>query len=123
MQNNCEYNKKLKFILVQLPENLDESIKLADNKAKKTIKNAIAFLDSINKPHNISEITAERLHRAGKKIKEDNPSVSFDSGFRLYRLTPSCYQVASVEYDSEDSQTTLESLERAIQSGISPLRE
>ena len=71
----------------------------------------------------ISEITAERLRRAGKKIKEENPNVSFDSGFRLYRLTPSCYQVASVEYDSENSQTTLESLERAIQSGISPLRD
>ena len=71
----------------------------------------------------ISEITAERLRRAGKKIKEENPNVSFDSGFRLYRLTPSCYQVASVEYDSEDTQTTLESLERAIQSWISPLRD
>ena len=71
----------------------------------------------------ISEITAERLRRAGKKIKEENLNVSFDNGFRLYRLTPSCYQVASVEYDSEDTQTTLESLERAIQSGISPLRD
>lgn len=71
----------------------------------------------------ISEITAERLRRAGKKIQGENPNVSFDSGFRLYRLTPSCYQVASVEYNSEDIQTTLENLERAIQSGISPLRE
>ena len=71
----------------------------------------------------ISEITAERLRRAGKKIREENPNISFDSGFRLYRLSPSCYQVAQVEYDSENPQITLESFERAVQSGLSPLRE
>lgn len=95
-----------RYICVQLDETTDEKSEAYKAGYKK-----------------ISEITAERLRRAGKKIKEENPSVSFDSGFRLYRLTPSCYQVASVQYDSEDSQTTLESLERAIQSGISPLRE
>ena len=95
-----------RYICVQLDETTDEKSEAYKAGYKK-----------------ISEITAERLRRAGKKIKEENPSVSFDSGFRLYRLTPSCYQVASVQYDSEDSQTTLESLERAIQSGISPLRD
>lgn len=34
---------KLKFILVQLQENLDESIKVATSKAKKTMTNAINF--------------------------------------------------------------------------------
>ena len=95
-----------RYICVQLPEETSEKSEAYKAGYKK-----------------ISEITAERLRRAGKKIKEENPSVSFDSGFRLYRLTPSCYQVASVEYDSENSQGTLESLERAIASGVSPLRE
>jgi adenine-specific DNA-methyltransferase len=56
------------YILVQLPENLDESLKIADSRAKKTIKNAIAFLDKIGKPHTVAEIGKERIRRAGKKF-------------------------------------------------------
>lgn len=63
--------KHLRYILVQIPENLDISIKTATNKAKKTIKNAIAFLDTIHKNHLITEIGKERIRRAGKKILEE----------------------------------------------------
>ncbi len=57
-----------KAILVQYPENLDETIKKASNDAKKTIKEAIDFLDSIGKPHYLTEIGKERIRRAGKQI-------------------------------------------------------
>jgi len=52
--------------MVQIAENLDESIKKADSRAKKTLENALAFLDSINKPHTIPEIGKERIRRAGE---------------------------------------------------------
>jgi len=34
----------------------------------------------------ISEMTKERLRRAGKKIKDDNPLFSGDTGFRVFKL-------------------------------------
>ncbi len=65
-------NKQLvsrRFVLVQFPEKLDSS--KATGKRKKLIERAITFLDSINKPHHIAEISKERIRRAGKKIKEE----------------------------------------------------
>ena len=95
-------NKKLKFILVQLPEDLDESIKSANSKAKTTMRNAIAFLDSIGKPHTICEIGKERIRRAGKQVLSEqivnsngglfasnDSSHSIDIGFRVLKLDSS----------------------------------
>ena len=64
----------LRFILVQLEENLDETIKTATSKGKKTIQNAIRFLDNIGKPHTIPEIGKERIRRAGKQILDNMQS-------------------------------------------------
>ena len=82
---------KLSFILVQLKENLDETVKTATSKGKKTIQNAIKFLDSIGKQHTIPEIGKERIRRAGNKIKEDNPNSlqTLDTGFRVLKLDSS----------------------------------
>lgn len=91
---------KLKFILVQLQENLDESIKVATSKAKKTMTNAINFLDSIKKPHLITEIGKERIRRAGKQALEEykrkrinlitnSEYKTFDIGFRVLKLDSS----------------------------------
>ena len=95
-------NKKLKFILVQLPEDLDESIKSANSKAKTTMRKAIAFLDSIGKPHTICEIGKERIRRAGKQVLSEqivnsngglfasnDSSHSIDIGFRVLKLDSS----------------------------------
>ena len=71
-----------KYILVQYPENLDESIKTASSFAKKTIENCIKYLDGLNKPHEISEITIERLNRASNMHLKDN----IDTGFRVFRI-------------------------------------
>ncbi|CGC13993.1 Uncharacterised protein [Salmonella enterica subsp. enterica serovar Typhi] len=37
----------------------------------------------------ISEITKERLRRAGKKVREDNPDWNGDVGFRVFKLDTS----------------------------------
>lgn len=88
---NSKRNMGLHFIMVQLPENLDDSFICADSRAKKTIKNAISFLDLINKPHTICEIGKERIRRAGAKIKGENPNTTqnLDIGFRVFKLDES----------------------------------
>ena len=80
-----------KFILVQLPEDLDKSLLSASTDAKKNIRNAIDLLDKIGKPHLLTEIAKERIRRAGAKIKEENPdkAQNLDTGFRVLKLDSS----------------------------------
>ena len=77
-----------KFILVQLPEDLDKSLLSASTDAKKNIRNAIDLLDKIGKPHLLTEIAKERIRRAGAKIKAENPEKAqhLDTGFRVLKL-------------------------------------
>lgn len=51
------------FILCQLNENLDNALKNASKESKTTIENQIALCDKYNRPHELTEITAERLRR------------------------------------------------------------
>lgn len=71
MQLNAEDGGNRKFIMVQIPENLDKLLNTAEATAKKDIKNSIDFLDSIEKPHLISEIGKYRINVSGDKIKAE----------------------------------------------------
>ena len=86
---NVEQNLKRRFILVQIPEIIDDS--KGSDKSKKVAKNAINLLDSINVPHTICEIGKERIRRAGAKIKAENPEKAqhLDTGFRVLKLDSS----------------------------------
>lgn len=90
---NIEEKKSVRFILVQIPENLDNMLLTTANDAKKSIKIAINILESIYKPHLLTEIAKERIRRAGKKIKEDNKDKEgiekLDTGFRVLKLDTS----------------------------------
>lgn len=91
MRYNIENGTKLRFILVQLNDDLDKNLKLASSDGKKTIKTAIDFLDSIQKPHSISEIGKERIRRVAKLLKKSelfNPA-TMDFGFRNLKLDTS----------------------------------
>ncbi len=72
-----------KFILVQLPERLSAHIKEQ--------KDICSFLTSINKPHILSELSKERIRRAGAKILEENPDQAdtLDVGFRVLKIDSS----------------------------------
>ncbi|WP_142413287.1 site-specific DNA-methyltransferase [Hathewaya massiliensis] len=74
MQLNAEDGGNRKFIMVQLPEATEEKSE--------------AFKAGYK---NICEIGKERIRRAGKKIKEENPdkAVSLDTGFRVLKLDSS----------------------------------
>lgn len=67
---NIEQGKSRKFILVQIPEEINPE-KAGTEKAKKVARNAVDLLDSIGVPHNICEIGKERIRRAGKRIVEE----------------------------------------------------
>ena len=88
---NEENRYKLKFILVQIQENLDKIYKQADNQTKKIVENGIKFLDNLYKPHFLTEISKERIRRAGEKIKADNPLTTqdLDVGFRVFKVDSS----------------------------------
>ena len=84
--------------MVQSADDLDEFYELANGDSKKDIKNQIEFLESIKKPHLISEIGKERIRRAGQKIKEEieqnNVQLKLgeeqkqlpDIGFKVFRV-------------------------------------
>lgn len=113
---NVDQNKNRKFILVQLPEPIDPS-KAGSEKSRKVAQNAVALLDSIGAPHNICEIGKERIRRAGKKIKEDNPLAAqdLDVGFRILKLADS--NMNNVYYGvNEYEQGMLSLLESNIKS-------
>ena len=115
----------IKYIMVQIPENIDESMKHADSRAKKTLTNAISFLDGIKKPHTICEIGKERIRRAGDKIKSESPMTTqdLDIGFRVLKLddtnmkevyyVPDDYDqgmLAGLESNIKDDRTDLDLL-------------
>ena len=75
--NSTDGNKR-QYILVQLPEPLDP-----ENKDQKI---AAEFCKKLKKQLTIAELTKERLRRAAKKIKEENPVFAGDLGFRVFKL-------------------------------------
>lgn len=90
-QLNIKDNLNRSFILVQLPENLDENLKVAKPSEKNTIINAIKVCDSLKFPHEITKVAEERIRRAGAKIKAESGLMaeSLDVGFRVLKLDSS----------------------------------
>lgn len=78
MTENATDSRNRRYILVQLPEPLDP-----ENKDQKV---ATEFCKKQKLSPNIAELTKERLRRAAKKIKEENPMFAGDLGFRVFKL-------------------------------------
>ncbi|MCD7732969.1 MAG: site-specific DNA-methyltransferase, partial [Oscillospiraceae bacterium] len=73
MQLQTELNCRLQFIMVQIQEDLDQSLSCAVGSSKQVLKNAIALCDEQKQPHILTVIGKERIRRAGKKIKAETP--------------------------------------------------
>ena len=87
MKTNAEKDSHCRFIMVQLPEEVSDTKKNQDYDT-------------------IPEIGKERIRRAGKKIKEENPLTTqdLDIGFRVFRLDESNYlevKKSPKEYDQD----------------------
>ena len=89
-----------KFILVQLPEQL--------NPGDKDQKAGADFCDSIGRPRTIAELTKERLRRAAAKIKADHPDWQGDTGFRVFKLDSS--NIRDWDPNSENLEQSLRDL-------------
>lgn len=102
MQLNAEKNEKRKFIMVQLPEETEES-----SEAHKAGY------------QNICEIGKERIRRAGKKIKEENPLTTqdLDTGFRVFKLDDT--NMTDVYYGADEYDQTMLSM---LESNVKPDR-
>lgn len=88
MQLNTEDLGNRKYILVQLPENLDNLLKQATGEERKSIQKLIDILDEVKRPHLISEITQERIIRSVKQIQAEHPDYSGDFGFKIFQTEP-----------------------------------
>ncbi len=97
MAQNAGDGGQRRYLLVQLPEPLDEG-----NEDQKL---AAEFCGQRDKPHNIAELTKERLRRAAKKISAENPMFERDLGFRTFKLDSS--NIRAWEPDREDLDQTL----------------
>lgn len=98
MQQNAIDEGKRRFISVQLPEPCD----------KKSVAAKAGY-------YNICEIGKERIRRAGKKIKEENPLLvqDLDTGFRVFKVDSS--NMKDVYYSAyEYNQDILLNLESNI---------
>ena len=97
MAQNVSDGGRRRFIVVQLPEQLDTKTK--EQKA------ALDFLKSLSRPRNIAELTKERLRRAAAKIKDENTTFSGDLGFRVFKLDTS--NIRAWEPDRDDLEGSL----------------
>ena len=99
MKNNVLNSMQRKFILIQLPENLDDKLAKSTSTEKSDIQKTINFLDSIKRPHTLDQIGMARIIRAAKAIKEEYPDTTADLGFKHFTL-------------AEPSKNTLDKLEK-----------
>ncbi len=91
LNKNIADSGSRRYIAVQLPEKIDDE-----------------------KYHTISELTKERLRRAGKKVREDNPEWKGDVGFRVFKLDTS---------NIRPWEATSDTLSQQIDAYISPILE
>jgi len=97
LSRNAIDNSRKRYILVQLPEPLD-----IDSKDQRI---ATEYCDKIGKPRNIAELTKERLRRAAKKIRDENPMFAGDTGFRVFKLDST--NIREWEPDRDNLEKTL----------------
>ncbi|WP_427869872.1 site-specific DNA-methyltransferase [Leucobacter luti] len=114
-------------ILVQLPESLEDNLKSATGSAKTTIQNAIKFLQELNKPLNIAELTKIRIRKAGERILGESKSSDWagDIGFRAFTVDTSNFAEITTTPDATDQDTLLDLVEsvKGDRSGLDVLFE
>ena len=95
---NATYGTQHRFILVQLPENLEEALASTTGTAKKTVQAAINLLKKNERPFLLSEVTKERIRRVGNRPVEGeaDKARSRDTGFRVLKIDTS--NMADVYY-------------------------
>lgn len=108
MRMNVLDSVKRKFILVQLDENLNETLKSTPKNKQLPLRNAINLLEDIGKKPLLTEIGKERIRRAGEKIIEEHPDSAehLDIGFKVLKLDKSNIREWNVDFEELEEQIT-----------------
>lgn len=101
---NIEEKTNCKFILVQLPELIDNS-----PKKEKDNRDIIEFLKKNKLPIKLSELGKERIRRATIKIKNENQDYKGDLGFKVFKLDSTNIKPWDADFDTLD-ETFLEKM-------------
>jgi adenine-specific DNA-methyltransferase len=98
LRANAVYGTNHRFILVQLPESLEEALASTTGTAKKTVQAAINILKKNARPLVLSEVTKERIRRAGAATLQEESHEEWrkDTGFRVLKVDTS--NMADVYY-------------------------
>ncbi|WGF90087.1 site-specific DNA-methyltransferase [Marinivivus vitaminiproducens] len=85
---NATYGSNHRFIMVQLPEDLEKAESSASGTAKKTVQAAIKLLKKDGRPLVLSEVSKERIRRSGKAVIGEpcDPGWAKDVGFRVLKV-------------------------------------
>ena len=127
MKLNAEDGGHRKFIMIQLPENLNEAASRPglDARLKANILTTMKYLEEHGYEPTICSIAEERIRRAGDKIKLESPMTTqdLDIGFRVLKLddtnmkdvyyAPDDYDqgmLAGLESNIKDDRTDLDLL-------------
>ncbi|MCD8105097.1 MAG: site-specific DNA-methyltransferase [Lachnospiraceae bacterium] len=107
VKNGGEPNK---YIMIQIPQNLDETVELRSGDARTVAENAIRVLDSVGRVHTLDQIGIERIIRAAKKIQTENPDLEIDLGFKHFTLSePSASLIDEMySFDPSDIMFTIQ---------------
>jgi len=97
LAQNAADGGRRRYVVVQLPQKLEKDDR--DQGA------AAAYLEKMDKPLTIAELTKERLRRAAKKVKADSPLFEGDTGFRVFKLDAS--NIRAWEPDPADLENSL----------------
>jgi len=102
LEQNASDQGNRRFILVQLPEPIEEGAK--DQAV------AFNFCRKNNIDYTLSALTRERLKKAAVKVRQATPLFKGDTGFRSYKLNSSNIQTWTVDRDS-----LAETLDQAVE--------
>lgn len=115
IQCNLEDKGNRRYVMVQLPENLEENFKCALGETKKQISECIQFLNSIKKPLLLSELGKERIRRSINKMIEENKDKDeikdLDIGFKVFKLDSSNINRWDSSYNQDLEHNLLSSIE------------
>ncbi len=106
MAQNAADGGARRYLLVQLPEQLDES--------SPDQRTAAEFCKSIGRPSTIAELAKERLRRAAKEIRTQDSMFAGDLGFRVFKLAES--NIAAWNHQPDN-------LARALDLGVMNVRD
>lgn len=109
MQLNAEDNGNRKYIMVQLPDNIEKSVNFS----------SYNFPKIENYEYTICDIGQKRIKNAVEELKKKYPNSNFDKGFRVYKVDSS--NMKDVYYKPSDlNQSQLNMFESNIKENRTP---